>query len=90
MHAHTVVGLVFLLQGKQVLMCLVRTKMNALTLVAGQPHAVLLPDPDYAAVLRGNGELSYCVAPSYLEKLAVPHAQTHATSYKITGQKKTV
>lgn len=49
------VGLVFPLRGKQILLCRVRTELEALTLQ--QAHAVLLPDPHYAAALRGNGEL---------------------------------
>lgn len=32
-YTHTAVGLVFWLQGKQILLCRVRTKLNALTLM---------------------------------------------------------
>lgn len=61
------------LQGKQILLCLIRTRLNALTLVAAS--CFLLPDPHYEAKLIGSGELSNCKAPLYLEKLTVSHAQ---------------
>lgn len=39
-----------------------------------QTHAVLLPDPHHDSELRGSGELSYCMAPRYLENHTFPHA----------------